>query len=221
MLAASLAAVAMRPTEKLAEREPRVVLEVMIPKHFGDWHQDPRSQLLVINPELDAALGKLYNQTLSRIYVNAAGYRIMLSVAYGEDQRGPLHAHRPDVCYPAQGFAVTQSSDGLIRTSFGAISVRRLFAVMGARREPVTYWLLVGHTVVRGKWEPRLTALRYGLDGQVPDGVVFRVSSIDGNAAHAYSAQDAFVNQMLQAMSPAARARLAGIAVTSEINVRR
>lgn len=211
MIAASVATFAMRPTEKLADRYPQVSLERMIPKRFGDWHEDPRNQMLVIDPELDATLGKVYNQTLSRIYVNAGGYRIMLSIAYGEDQRGPLHAHRPDVCYPAAGFEMEKSRNGLLKTSFGTIPVRRLFAVMGARQEPVTYWLLVGSTVTRGRWEPRLATLRYGLLGQIADGVVFRISSIDGDEVHAFREQDAFVNQMLQAMSPAERTRLTGI----------
>jgi EpsI family protein len=39
-------------------------------------------------------------------YVNASGYRIMLSLAYGSDQRGALQAHKPEVRYPAQGFTL-------------------------------------------------------------------------------------------------------------------
>jgi EpsI family protein len=211
MIAASVATLAMRPTERLADRYPQVSLERMIPKRFGEWHEDLQSQMLVVDPQVDAALGKVYNQVLSRIYVNAGGYRIMLSIAYGEDQRGPLHAHRPDVCYPAQGFEIEKIRDGVLTTSFGTIPVRRLTAVMGARREPVTYWLLVGDTVTRGRWEPRLATLRYGLLGQIADGLVFRVSSIDGDNLHAYREQDAFVSQLLQGMSPVERTRLTGI----------
>ena len=33
-------------------------------------------------------------------------------MAYGDDQRGGLQAHRPEVCYPAQGFKVTSQADG-------------------------------------------------------------------------------------------------------------
>jgi len=51
-------------------------------------------------------LDKLYSQILNRVYVNATGYRIMLLLAYGSDQHGSLQADKPEVCYPAQGFAL-------------------------------------------------------------------------------------------------------------------
>ena len=50
----------------------------------------------------------------------------MLSMAYGDDQRGGLQAHRPEVCYPAQGFKLGKVEDGSLSTSFGNIEVRRL-----------------------------------------------------------------------------------------------
>jgi EpsI family protein len=49
---------------------------------------------------------ELYSQFLNRVYVNATGYRIMLLLAYGSDQHGSLQADKPEVCYPAQGFAL-------------------------------------------------------------------------------------------------------------------
>src|SRR6267378_4531886 len=87
-----------------------------------------------------ALLDKLYSQILTRTYVNSAGYRIMLSLAYGSDQRGSLQAHKPEVCYPAQGFALQANEAASIATSYGAIPVRRLLTSLGARKEPVTYW---------------------------------------------------------------------------------
>lgn len=53
--------------------------------------------------------------------------------------------------------------------------------------------------------------LRYGLTGRIPDGMLFRVSSIDADEARAYQAQEQFVNQLLQSLSPAERKRLSGL----------
>lgn len=61
---------------------------------------------LEITPELANNLDKLYSQTLTRTYINNDGYRIMLSVAYGENQLSSdvTQVHRPEFCYVAQGF---------------------------------------------------------------------------------------------------------------------
>jgi len=59
--------------------------------------------------------------------------------------------------------------------------------------------------------QKRLVDLKFGLTGRIPDGLIFRVSSIDSNDARAFALQDQFVNQLLEAVSPEARARLSGL----------
>jgi len=43
------------------------------------------------------------------------------------------------------------------------------------------------------------------------DGLLCRISSIDGKPAHAYGIQDQFANQLLKAVSPEERKRLSGL----------
>lgn len=211
MVAASIGAIVAKPTRKAADVGLVVRLDAMIPRRFGEWREETLGYVRVVNPQTKQLLDKLYSQVLTRVYASAEGYRIMLSVAYGKDQRGSLQAHKPEVCYPAQGFVVKRNRAGRLVTEFGTIPVRRLFAVMGARREPVTYWFTIGDEAVRGKLQKRLAELRYGLTGLIPDGVLFRVSSIDPDPEHAYRLQDRFVGQLLEAVSPAARKRLSGL----------
>jgi EpsI family protein len=213
MLVASVGAIVARPTARLSDLEQPISLEGMIPKQFGDWREAPQGYVQVINPQQQELLDRLYSQILNRTYVNSSGYRIMLSLVYGNDQRerGSLQAHKPEVCYPAQGFLIQQSEAGLLATAFGFIPVRRLFASMGARQEPLTYWFTVGDTAVRGRLQKRLVDLRYGLTGLIPDGMLFRVSSIDADQSRAYQLQDQFIHQLLQAVSPADRRRLSGL----------
>jgi EpsI family protein len=135
----------------------------------------------------------------------------MLSLAYGSDQRGDLQAHKPEVCYPAQGFTLHANEPGNLSTAFGAIPVRRLSTSMGPRKEPVTYWFTVGDRVVEGTIYKRLVEMRYGLTGQIPDGLLFRVSSIDADPARAYVVHEKFVNQMLEAIPAEDRQRLSGL----------
>ena len=83
-----------------------------------------------------------------------------------------MQAHKPEVCYPAQGFVVQKSEAALLATALGNIPVRRLFTNMGARQEPMTYWYTVGYKVVQGTMQKRLVDLRYGLTGHIPDGML-------------------------------------------------
>ena len=49
-----------------------------------------------------------------------------------------------------------------------------------------------------------------GLTGKIPDGLLFRVSSIQADETAAYRIQDDFTHEMLKAMSPQARERIIG-----------
>ena len=211
MFAASVGAIIARPTAKIADQRPAVVLETLVPKQFGDWREAPQGIVQVVNPQTQELLDRLYSELLTRVYVNADGYRIMLSLAYGSDQRGGLQAHKPEVCYPAQGFVLQKNEAGLLATPFGQVPVRRLFATMGARQEPLTYWFTVGDTAVQGATQKKFVELMFGLSGRIPDGMLFRVSSIDPDQPRAYRLQEQFVVQLLQSVSPEGRKRLSGL----------
>lgn len=210
MVAASVSAVALRPTEKIADQGPKVDLEVMIPKQFGDWHIDERIVPLLPAPDVQAKLDKIYNQTLARTYVNSQGQRMMLSVAYGGDQSDAMQVHLPEVCYAAQGFQIKNASEATLSVDNGVIPVRRVIASLGSRVEPITYWITVGDQVVNSGSRRKLTQLRFGLAGSVPDGMLVRASSIGRDAADAYKTHEQFLRAMLGAMQPSDRARLAG-----------
>jgi len=211
MCGAAVAGIAARPGSKAVDKGNVISLEVMVPKGFGDWTELPDQSVQVVNPQTKELLDKLYSQILTRSYVDKQGYRIMLSLAYGDDQRGGLQAHRPEVCYPAQGFKLGTVEDGQLATSYGNIDVRRLSTNLGPRNEPVTYWLTVGDQVVQTGFDKRVAQIRLGLTGQIPDGLLFRVSSIDSDATRAFSMQQKFVADMMASVPPAARKQLSGL----------
>jgi EpsI family protein len=201
-----------KPREESRTKSTGIILDVSVPSQFGDWRHDPSAGVAVVNPETKALLDKIYSQILTRTYVNKSGQRVMLSVAYGSDQRGALQAHKPEICYPAQGFVVTSLTSGVIVTPLGNVDATRMVAVKGNRFEPVTYWFTVGDQRVKTAFERRMVELKSVMTGQIPDGLLFRVSSIDRDARQGFATQDLFVNQFLSALEPAARVRLAGIA---------
>ncbi|QBI03015.1 exosortase-associated protein EpsI, B-type [Pseudoduganella albidiflava] len=198
------------PTAKLADRQARFDLTRMVPAQFGDWHVDDSIVPLQVDPETQSKLDKIYNQTLSRTYINSQGERIMLSIAYGGDQSDTLGVHRPETCYTAQGFNVKEQVDGMLPTAYGDIAVRRLFASAGSRYEPVTYWITIGDKVTRPGLEQKMQQLKYGLSGSVPDGMLVRVSNIATDTSAAYAVQQKFVGDMLSALDKAGRKRMIG-----------
>lgn len=208
MFAAAASAIVARPTTKVASGV--VSLERTVPGQFGEWREVPMA-VQVVNPQTQALLDKLYSEILTRTYVNATGYRIMLSLAYGSDQRGSLQAHKPEVCYPAQGFTVYKNEPAKLKTAYGEIPARRLFATLGQRHEPVTYWFTVGDKASPTQLEKRLVEMRFALTGRIPDGMLFRVSSIDLDQKRAFEQQERFVSELLQAVSPEGRKRLSGL----------
>lgn len=210
MVAASGLAIAMRPTQKIADMGPPVKLEIMIPKAFGDWREEPQNQTFIVDPQQKELINLIYSQTLSRTYINAEGYRIMLSIAYGSDQSDAKQVHKPEVCYPAQGFVLKNKQYGQLATPNGAIPVTRIETSLGQRNEPVTYWITVADRVVGPGLEKKLTELSYGLSGKIPDGLLFRLSSIDGDTNRAYEKQIAFSGQLIGSLTPENRQKFIG-----------
>ena len=190
-------------------------LEATVPAAFGEWRQLEESAQ-VVDPVLKKELEKIYKEVLSRTYVDPAGYRIMLSVARSGNQIGIQQAHLPDICYPAQGFEVGGSADGELATPYGPIAVRRLTTTLKSRHEPVTYWQTMADQVVKDQWDKRVVQVRAVLAKVPPDGLLFRVSSIDIQPERAFAMQQKFVADLMAAVPPEGRRRLSGLSSPSE-----
>lgn len=210
MLIASSLALALRPTQKIADHEPAIDLETIIPRTFGDWREEQRNSVEIVDPQQKEMIETIYTQTLSRTYMNSHGYRVMLAIAYGDDQRDSMQMHYPEVCYPAQGFLLENKEAGVLTTENGPIPVTRILTSLGRRNEPVTYWTTVGDKVFQGGLQKKLTEMSYGLSGKIPDGMLIRISSIDADTKTAYEIQTEFADQMLNALSPEYRQKMNG-----------
>lgn len=209
-LAAAMAVVA-RPSVRMAEQGPAVDLETMFPRQFGEWRIDDRVPVVLPAPDVQAQLDKIYSQVLARTYVNSRGERVMLSVAYGGDQSDSMQVHRPEICYPAQGFQVLSvQRDELNQLAGRDIPVQKVLTRLGSRNEPVMYWIVVGDQVVGTNTEQKLAQLRYGLRGRIPDGMLVRVSSIHPNNAAAYATQAGFLRDLATSIAPQFQSRVFG-----------
>jgi EpsI family protein len=183
----------------------------VVPERFGDWRLLRAGGVVLPDPSVLANMQRIYTQTLSRAYVNSRGTVVMLSIAYGDDQRAAMAVHYPEVCYPAQGFQVRSNRIDSVATPHGTLSVRRLETELSRQRyEPVTYWVTIGDRISLGGFERRMIELEYGLQRVIPDGLLFRVSSINRDTAQAFRDQDAFTRDLLATLPAVSREWLAG-----------
>jgi len=204
------ATLALKPREVMAKANPIRLVQVF-PEAFGDWKLDKSLAPVEIDPSLQALLNTVYNDTLSRTYINSHGEHIMLSVAYGGDQSSDsTQVHRPEFCYVGQGFTISTPSDSIFGLPGRAVNLRNLVARQGPRNEPISYWVTVGETSTLPGLGRKLTQLQYGLTGKVPDGMLVRVSSIDEDNDHALLVQKQFITDMYKAIAPIYRNRVFG-----------
>ena len=210
MLVGAALAYVGKPARFLADQIGKPELESLFPKQFGVWRVDAAMPQIPPAPDVQAKLNIIYNQLLSRTYVNATGERIMLSVAYGGDQSDGTSAHRPEVCYPAQGFAITHNAKAVQSAAGGRLEVRRLMAKLSDRNEPITYWVVVGREVATTGIEQKLAQMRYGLRGVIADGMLVRVSSIDADLTSGHALQAQFIGELASAIPVQGRARVFG-----------
>jgi len=212
----AITAGALTPTRLLADARPhKIALAQALPRAFGHWRDDPAEMAgLIVDPQQEEVLQRIYSQQLTRTYVSERGERVMVSLAYGADQskREGLQLHYPEVCYPAQGFEVKASRSGAIDFPGGRLPVRRLETVFsGQRYEPVTYWTMTGDEATLGGWRKKVVEFRYSLQGEITDGLLFRVSSIGRDSAAEFALQEHFVRELVAALRPEDRLALTGL----------
>jgi EpsI family protein len=213
---------ALTPRVKMAEGRAEADLGALVPAAFGEWSVDDTPVPVVQAPDVVAKLASVYSRTLARTYTDRSRRRVMLTLAYtGNDKEEIMRAHFPEVCYAAQGFQVGGGALGELHTVRGAVPVKRLVARKGTRNEPITYWITVGERATRTAVEQKLAQLRYTLSGRVPDGMLFRVSSVSDDEDGAFALQRDFVAALVEAVAAGDRARLFGQAIANAAPDRR
>lgn len=210
MVLSSALAMLATPTLIDSDTTDKLNLEAIIPKEFDGWKMDLTHVEPLVSPEVKGEISKIYDQTLSRTYINGRGERVMLAIAYGADERVESQVHRPEICYAANGFDIKKMAKLFLDTTFGQIPVMHLVAKQGNRNEPITYWIKIGNSLTRGWFEEKWATFRYELTGRVPDGLLFRISTISNDEQASYQVQQTFLRDLLKSMRSEDRQWLVG-----------
>ena len=211
MLAAAMLAVLLQPHNLMARTHDVFDIDKRLPTRFGDWAPVPDLNV-VAPPARDSLEREVYNQEASRGFVDREGHIVMLMVAYGESQSDRLQLHHPEVCYTAQGFRVSRTSSLKLAysPSTPAIELTRLVATREERVEPISYWMRIGYDNTTSNWARQALKLGYGLRGWIPDGALFRVSTIGMPPKESFRVQDKFIRDLLNSVDPETRTFMVG-----------
>ena len=210
MLAATLLAYELTPHRLMARTHDVFDVNAHIPMAFGEWKALPGSG--AIRPPPGGLEAEVYNQEAFRAYADKEGHIVFFVVAYGESQSDRLQLHHPEVCYTAQGLGVTRPTTAKFAWSPSAppIAMTRLLATREDRLEPISYWMRIGYDVTTSNWARNALKLGYGLRGWIPDGALFRVSTVGLPADLSFKVQDKFIRDLLKEVPPETRAFMVG-----------
>lgn len=162
--------------------------------------------------QLDILVEKdTYSQTYEAIYLGPKNHRIFISLSYGENQLdGRFQAHRPEYCYSSQGYEIKSVKDDNLITPWNTIPIRLLQADKPKKNEYITYWMTLSKDAVLPGLSRMMAQITYGLKGEIPDGLLIRVSSISEDEKESYAIQNMFIKQWLKSLPEPLRTRLIG-----------
>lgn len=210
MMASAGVALHFTPT-RTTEADGAPDLHKIVPRRFDGWVEDTAIVPVLPTPSQQINLKTIYSQIVSRTYINRKGQLMMVVLAFGSNQDNQLKAHRQEVCYAAQGFRITHLTHRDLVVNGVRIPLTQLYAVRGARREAVTYWFTIGNHVVLSRLDRLLTEIKYSATGQIPSGMLMRISSLGPYNAAEYRSHVRFANQLLQSIAQRYRHWFVGV----------
>jgi len=175
------------------------VFEAWVPERFGRWSVVSNSG--VVLPPPDELSDRLYDNLVTRVY-SAGDVHAMLLLAYNNRQDGVLQVHRPEVCYPVGGYALTETQRIAVR-ALGRQVPSNVFTAAGPdRTEQVVYFTRLGDAYPRSWAEQRLAVIEENLAGRIPDGILLRASLLGTDRAAALETLRGFIGEFAAAGAP-------------------
>lgn len=217
LLGAAGAAFALTPRERLTLLGKKS-LEDGIPKHILDWSVSPSNAVILPEAQEGTLAARLYDQTVSRLYLSPTNIPVMMVIAYGSTQSDQLQLHRPEVCYQAVGFEVSESK--AVRVPLNneqSLPARQLVARNNDRTEPILYWTRIGDFLPASGTEQRLMKLRTEFQGYVADGVLVRLSTVAEPVPEVFETLKRFASALVHSADPLVQPALVGRPLAAQI----
>ena len=122
-----------------------------------------------------------------------------------------LQLHRPEICYPASGFRLSETEPAQLKIAAGKLlPIRHFSAESGARNEQVLYWTRIGQEHPTSWLDQRMAVVRTNLKAEIPDGILVRVSTVAPNYTEAQASLEGFARALVAGSNPQLKALLVG-----------
>jgi EpsI family protein len=179
-------------------------LDDVIPVRIGRWNFVANSGVVV--PPTDQMQLTLYSQQLTRVYSDGSDANVMLLMAYSANQTGFLQVHRPEFCYTAAGYSL---SDFRLRnvplSPTESFRANTLDATRDGQIERLLYWTRIGNRIPPSWVQQKLAVAEQNLERIIPDAVLVRVSIVTPDEERAMRTMDEFVRTMIASIAPPLR----------------
>jgi EpsI family protein len=196
LLMASAAAVA-------AVRKPNIrlnylgnhQLEDVVPKRIGRWNFVTSSGLVI--PPSDQLQLALYSQLLTRVYSDG-NTAIELLIAYSASETGFLQVHRPEFCYTAAGYQLSDFALHKVQLPGPhSLTANTLTATRDSSTEKLLYWVRIGDYIPHSWAGQKLTFAEDNLRRLIPDAALIRLSTVGLDDTQALATIDEFAREMI------------------------
>lgn len=184
-------------------------IDSLMPDRIGRWTYQTKSGLVL--PPRDQLSERIYDDLTTRVYAAPDGTGVMLLIAYSGQQDGMLQVHRPEVCYPASGYSLTETREHAIALDNGVTLPSRFIVAEGLSRvEQLIYWTRIGPFFPTRWLDQRTAVIRENMKGIIPDGVLVRISTISPDNDEALAILDEFTRELVRTVPAKARQALIG-----------
>lgn len=180
----------------------------LVPGPFGNWQVFADGE--VVLPPPDTLRDRLYDNLVTRAYQAPNSPLVMLLLAYNNKQDGVLQVHRPEVCYPVGGFQLSATERIEVPLEKGSVPANIFTAAAPGRIEQVMYFTRLGSAFPRSWVEQRIAVVNANLAGDIPDGMMMRVSVIGINQDRAKPILADFTREFISASPPQLQRLLVG-----------
>ena len=177
-------------------------LEEIVPETIGRWNFVAASGLVV--PPKDQLLQALYSQLLTRVYSDGQNPPVMLLMAQSGSQTGVLQIHRPETCYTAGGFRISDVRPQPIPLGTTSVPANAMDATADGVTEHIVYWTRIGDRMPASWKQQRIAVAAQNLEGIIPDAILVRVSTVTNDPAAARATLEEFIRDMIGSV-PASR----------------
>ena len=197
-------------------RQPQIAAPAMskktfvslVPGPFGEWAT--LSEADVVLPPPDALSDRLYDNLVTRVYQKPGIPPVMMLIAYNNEQNGILQVHRPETCYPVGGFELSKTEKIDVPNQGASIPANIFTATSPTRTEQVLYFTRLGNSFPRSWVDQRISVINANLAGDIPDGIMMRVSMLGIGQAQAKTLLFDFIREFISASPPRLQKLLVG-----------